>query len=733
MQHCGKVALALLMLGARPALGETLTNTAYRLEVTNGPSGLTLALRDQRMGMAVADGLIYRAQRTVAEGALLSRELKSCSVAVTGDELTIRGKLAGLDLEQRFTLPAGKPCLEEQITLVNGTSEAIRLEEFEAGFRRRVASMTGRVLAGLTEDRIVALPFRKRPTDAEGELHDYTLNQLLTQPGGAQRVNMEESWQADRGISGYVPSRHRSAEGWAWTHRDSSLCVFKFSQDLLEFSALSTVVEPDGVSLRFGGACMVDGLPSRLLAIPPGRSVVLGLNRYQTVSGDYVEGLYAMREFLDERGCRFPADYNPPAQWNELYDSPFWDVDTPGKPDGNIDDTRAVLYTKALMETEAAKARDYSCESLYLDPGWDSNFGTLIWGEKWLGPRREFVDRMKKEYGLGLSLHCPLASWMSHPVMRTNNPGVRAYPETSFRKDAEGKILTNSICCGSRQYLDLALRRMLESCADGVGFLMFDGDWYQGGCWNRDHGHPVPYREEDQVEAVSGLAQGVHAKYPRVLIEMHDPIGSGSPAKFTPVYYKYGLPGGFDENWGFELMWRPMHDLRAGAAKALYYYNLGCNVPAYLHVDLRDDNDHALVLWWYASTCRHLGIGGTHPNPFVAELHRREMKRYREWERFFKRGEFFGISEEIHLHVLPKENAFVANLFNLSSETRVIRGEFDLRRAKGLDLNRYYIGASRWGGFKKEGKFTVSLEMPPWSAEVGAFHAIEETRESSKP
>jgi hypothetical protein len=715
----------LVVLGGCPVLGEVLTNAAYRLEVESGAGGLTLALHDQRMGIVVADGLIHNAHRTVGDGALLYRGLKAVSVAVKGEALTIRGRLAGLDLEQRFILPADKNYMEEAITVANSSGDAVRLEEFEVGLRRRVASKTGRVPGDLTEDRVVALPFRRRPTDTEGEVCDYSLKQWLAQPGGVQRVNAAEKWQEDKGFSGYVPSRHRSSEGWAWTHRDSSFCVFKFNQASLEFSVISTVVEPEEVALRFGGACMVEGRPSCLLEIEPGRSISLGLNRYQTVKGGYIDGLYALRAFLDERGCRFPANYNPPVHWNELYDSPFWAVGTPGKPVGNLDDTRAVLYTRAMMEKEAAKARDYSCQALYLDPGWDSNFGTLIWGEQWLGPRRDFIGRIKGDYGLGVSLHCALASWMSDPLYRTNNPGVSSYPQSSFRKDADGRIIAGSICAGSRQYLDLALNRMLDNCAEGVVFLMFDGDWYQGGCWNREHGHPVPYREEDQVEAVAGLAQRVHAKYPKVLIEMHDPIGGGSPASFTPVYYKYGLPGSFDEKWGFELMWQPMHDLRTGAARALFYYVMGCNVPAYLHVDLREDNEHALVLWWYASTCRHLGIGGTHPNPILADLQMREMKRYRKLERFFKRGDFYGINEEIHLHVLPEENAFVANVFNLASETRVIRGEFDLRRATGLDVNRFYTRSGNWGEFDKAGLFKITVEMPPWSAQVGEFRAVE--------
>jgi hypothetical protein len=109
------------------------------------------------------------------------------------------------------------------------------------------------------------------------------------------------------------------------------------------------------------------------------------------------------------------------------------------------------------------------------------------------------------------------------------------------------------------------------------------------------------------------------------------------------------------------------------------------------------------------------------------------MKRYRELDRFFKRGEFYGINEEIHLHVLPKENAFVVNVFNLSNETRVIRGEFDLRLATALDVDRFYIRSGSWGEFEKSGVFKVKLEMPPWSAQVGEFRAVAGTQQPSNP
>ena len=241
-----------------------------------------------------------------------------------------------------------------------------------------------------------------------------------------------------------------------------------------------------------------------------------------------------------------------------------------------------------------------------------------------------------------------------------------------------------TVCLGSKQYLEVAAERMLANCADGAVYLMFDGNWWNGGCMDPDHGHPVPYCIEDHMRANLDLAQRVHAKYPNVLIEMHDMIAGGTPARCTPIYYKYGLPGSYDDNWGFELMWNPMADLVEGRTAALYYANLGSNVPIYTHVTLATDNAQCIVLWWFASTCRHLGIGGTHKDPNIVNAQQEAMRWYRQYDRFYKRGEFYGISEEIHLHVLPEDNAFTVNLFNLSDKKKTVCGSIDLKR---LGLN----------------------------------------------
>jgi hypothetical protein len=319
---------------------------------------------------------------------------------------------------------------------------------------------------------------------------------------------------------------------------------------------------------------------------------------------------------------------------------------------------------------------------------------------------------MRERYDLGVSLHCPLATWMSR-----DDRDVSSWPKEAFRMDAEGNIIEGAVCLGSKQYIDEAAKRFNESCADGVVFIMFDGNWWNGGCWNPNHGHPVPYTMEDHIRANLELARRIHEKYPNVLVEMHDMISAGSVQRYTPVYYKYGLPNSYDENWGFELMWRPMDDIRTGRARALYYYNLGCNVPVYLHIDLRDDNEHCLVLWWYISTCRHLGIGGTHSRPAVAQAQKLAMKKYRQLERYYKQGEFYGMNEEVHVHVLPDENAFVVNLFNVSDEPRVVKGAMTFEEM-GLDVDRWYVNPKGGGFDPGAGVFSIERRLPPWSADV---------------
>jgi hypothetical protein len=104
----------------------------------------------------------------------------------------------------------------------------------------------------------------------------------------------------------------------------------------------------------------------------------------------------------------------------------------------------------------------------------------------------------------------------------------------------------------------------------------------------------------------------------------------------------------------------------------------------------------------------------------VADSHRQAMRRYRRLERFYKRGEFFGCGEEVHVHARPEENAFVINLFNLTSESRTITGVLDLG-AMGLDLDRWYVSPYNLAGRgfdRNAGTYTASRRLEPWSAQI---------------
>ncbi len=692
-----------------------ISNEVFELTVDVEQGRLRAVLRDTAAGFDWADGpLHYAASRPVDGGRIVTDQPQAAPVDARGDTITIRGTLAGLALEHAFRLPPGKPFLEERLSVRNAGRDPIDLLDFHYGLTRMVTDHFGNVLAALAGDRLAAVPFRHRATDPADFDLDLGFADLLRLAGREPRANEAPlTWPT----WGSVPSRGWGSDGWAWEHGERALGIYKFNQEGMERCVVAPLVGEHGVLLCFGGGGMFGGDPSALGHIAPGQEISLGLTRYRPAVNDRREAWYGFRQLLSEQGCGCPADFDPPVHWNELYDNPDWNLGSPGKPPQGT--TRQVTYTRALIEQEAAKAVAYGCQSLYLDPGWDTAFGTFLWGEKWLGPRREFIELIRSKYGLGLSLHCPLATWMS-----VDGRGTSTWPPDSFQMRPDGTIVPGAVCQGSRQYLDEAEKRLRGHCDDGVGFLMFDGNWWNGGCWNPAHGHPVPYTMEAHARAQLDLARRIHARHPRVIIEMHDMISGGVLQRHTPVYYKHGLPGSYDENWGFELMWQPMEDIISGRARSLYWYNLACDVPLYLHVDLRDDNESCLVLWWYASTCRHLGIGGTHRDPRVAVAQKNAMQTYRRLDRFYKRGAFYGMGEEMHAHAFPAENAFVINLFNCSGQERVVEGSVSLARM-GLDPDRWYH-TPKGGRFDRTaGTFIMARRMAAWSADVAEVRSVD--------
>jgi hypothetical protein len=356
------------------------------------------------------------------------------------------------------------------------------------------------------------------------------------------------------------------------------------------------------------------------------------------------------------------SKYNPDAlEWSIIekvkrHVRDPWHVDRP--------QNRAKFYRLEDMQVEIEKAHSIGCECFYMDPGWDTDFGSTIWDEQRLGKQADFAKRLTDQYGMALALHTPLAPWSNHA----------SYPLEARQMDSDGQR-RDDLCVASAQYQEIKVARLRELCRNGAYFLMYDGSWYERPCCDPSHGHTVPSTRQEHVDAILKITQGLHAAYPQAVIEQHDPItGPGTP-RYTPTYFMHSKPGAFDELWGFEYMLNALDDLASRRAFSLYYYNLAYSIPVYLHIDLRTDNAHAVGFWWFASTCRHLGIGGQHADPRVWAAHKQAMQVYLEHKRFFTQGRFSGLDELTHIHTLLEAGACVINCFNLDDQPveRVLR------------------------------------------------------------
>ena len=257
------------------------------------------------------------------------------------------------------------------------------------------------------------------------------------------------------------------------------------------------------------------------------------------------------------------------------------------------------------------------------------------------------------------------------------------------------------MCLNDRRFWKEKVARIVAIGRQGMKFLMVDEMDWRGPCHNPAHDHPVPSTPLDHIRAVMELSREVRRQCPEMILETHDPVWPWFGSRYLPTYFQqgFGTRGAFDENWGFEYMWNCIADLKTGKALALYYYNLGCNIPLYLHITMAADNDNAVFFWWAASTVRHLGIGGKigHPSveflgkpaPFDSEqrfaLYQEQMRLYRQLKPYFVRGTFIGLAENIHLHTLPGKEGGVINLFNLTDAEK----EFEFA------VPRSILGASR--------------------------------------
>jgi hypothetical protein len=576
--------------------------------------------------------------------------------------ITFQGKLDSLEVEQTFALPNEPGVVLESITIRNPSDAVIATADFKCGLTRSIRD--GETLAkDATDVHFCPIPYRR---ETNGQMQEFPLREV-TEHGMAYTAWMEP----------VVPTPIWGAEGWVWIKGSSAFLVAKYNQDSMEWSLMDPVKRGNETLVRFAGAGQwKHGHPEGSAKLEPGKSYRFGETRLQVVDGDWKQAYYAYRGYLDGKGCK-PKNYDPPVQWNELYDNEFFgrvcamgdEFFAPGKPGfcpeyyEKYRKIRDQYYSLDLMKGEAAKAKDLGCEALYLDPGWEAGPSRQIWDAERLGSMPSFVKVIQEQYGMrGICFWCSLAG--VPPTI--GDPS--ACPKEARVIDKEGKPADLLLCHPSAGFLDTKEQNLLELAKNGALFFMFDSNQYSGPCYDKTHGHSIPSTREEHAKALFELARRVKVKYPEVLIEMHDPITGPCNIHYTPSYFGYQPPNSFDCLWGHEFMWNSMDDLLSRRAVSLYYYNLAYNIPLYLHVSLKTDNANALMFWWYASTCRHLGLGGKHPDSAVWEAQKNAMRRYKEVKQFYTQGAFYGIDEMVHAHTLADLGQSVINVFNLEDK-----------------------------------------------------------------
>jgi hypothetical protein len=573
-----------------------------------------------------------------------------------GATLVLTGKFdfgprgpTGIRLEHRITF-ADSGDVIEQLSIVNHAGrDHLQLSNLRFAFRKTLFDRSRFAWRPGTETgELIPVPLRRYR--AQG------IDHLLSGYGPTDLF--PEEWAGAAGLPG------RSSEAWLWNEEGGGLLVAKYTQEHIEFAVADTdyvvarraateaaTLQLDQLHsdrnqcLRLGGVGVDRGCPENAGALHPGQRLDFGVSVLTTYEGDWQAGFARYKELLRAKGHVVPPGYDPQVHWNELYRL------------GWRCGSNAPLQELPELLEEAARADAMGAQTFYFDPGWDLSEGSSIWDAERLGPVQEFIKRLSDEHGLALALHL-----MIHTKSLDEDPAIYRR-----RRDGEVHLWTDTtpyvggyVCTASPVWQRLKIDRLRSLAEAGASFFMFDFVNY-GECWSTEHGHSLPLTREEHAEGIMAVIRAIKSEFPHLVIEAHDRVG-----EFLPLYYQHGPADSFDELWGFEYMWDPYADLLRGKALSLYEYNLAYDIPLYLHINSVYDSPTMLAFWWYASCCRHLGIGGLSEDDAQWPRLLEAMAQYRRLQAWFARGRFVGIDRFTHLHVLDGEGGAVLTAFNLS-------------------------------------------------------------------
>ena len=120
MNRAFLLSLGTLLLWMSTVSALPLENAAFRVSVMGSDDGVLANVEDLAGKRTLADGrYYYHAVREGEKGRAYS--LENAAVTAGRGTIVIRGRLAGLEVEQVFSLPPDRPILEERIVLHNGT------------------------------------------------------------------------------------------------------------------------------------------------------------------------------------------------------------------------------------------------------------------------------------------------------------------------------------------------------------------------------------------------------------------------------------------------------------------------------------------------------------------------------------------------------------------------------------------------------------------------------------
>jgi len=693
----------------------SLSNEYWKLEIQNNKNGFNCILTSKVDDMIYADqDYHYRILTSSKRGSRFAylthlnseskaKKLSSRNIHIQGnDTLIIEGKFEDTEIliTHEFKLAQNSRWLDEKITLSNQRKKKFRFSLINFGFRKSLFKQHSGWNEHLDEFTLTSIPTRRYfGYGDDRRKENFSANDILFGAWVAKEAEMP----------GFC------AEGWLWGNEQGGLLTCKYNLSQMEYSRfqrLPTTLPGRGaedVDVIFGGVSLYEGNPELATILEPDQSYSFGVTKYAVYEGDYKEGYYLYRRHLEEHGHKFKQDYDPPVHWNELYNL-GWVAEKTGF---FVEGIEFEVYTLEQLYEEAQLARDIGAECLYLDPGWNIALGSSIWNEERFGSLKEFSKIIHEKYGLKLALH-----------LMMNFEGENEPDEFYLRSKKGVKVVsdpyTNLFClCANNHWVEEKTRRLLELAKEGIDFFMFDFTDFsmfmvdELGCFNKEHGHEVPMLRKTHAENIFKVIQNVKKKFPHILIEAH----SRGVKPRHPLYYQHNLPHSFDENWGFECMWNPMHDLLSGRTTQLFEYNLAYSIPLYLHINENSDNENMLQFWWYASLARHLGIGGLKDKntPKYIAL-KRAMLLYKTIKPIMTRGTFFGLDYNLHLHVAEDNASGIITAYNLTSRKKKVNIPLELSKY-GLQVSKteIYNGKNELlhGSIINESNFEI--DIPPLS------------------